>query len=146
MPAVDCGFQNNPDALARFGPTLIVRIGFDENFEPGEGRTPDLPENEYHALVDTGAGESCIDSALAATLNLPVVDRRPVSGVHGQEEVNVHLAQIYFPNLDWTTYGQFCGVHLHAGGQPHSSLIGRTFLRYFSMQYDGPSGSVIISR
>lgn len=118
MPAVDYGFQNNPESLVRFDPTLTVRIRCDENFEPGEGQTPDLPENEYHALVDTGAGESCINSALASTLNLPVVDRRPVTGVHGQEEVNVHLAQIYFPDLDWTADGQFCGVHLHAGGQP----------------------------
>ena len=144
MPSVDCGFQNNPDALVRFGPTLIVRIGFDQNYAPGQ--VPDLPQEEFHALIDTGAGESCIDSALAAALNLPVVDRRPVSGVHGQQEVNVHLGQIYVPALEWTTFGQFCGVHLHAGGQPHSALVGRTFLRNFSMQYDGPTGFVVVSR
>src|SRR5262245_27820099 len=35
------------------------------------------------SLVDTGAMESCIDSGLAMRLNLPIVDRRKISGVHG---------------------------------------------------------------
>src|SRR5713101_2684891 len=58
-------------------------------------------------LVDTGAGESCIDSVLAAHLNLPVVDRRDISGVHGRQTVNMHLAQVVVPSLKFTLYGAF---------------------------------------
>lgn len=144
MPTVDCGFKNFPAALVRLGPTLGVQIGFDQNYTPGEN--PNLPAKIYPALVDTGALESCIDSALAASLRLPVVDRKPVSGAHGRDDVNVHLAQIYCPALDSITYGKFCGVHLNAGGQPHSALIGRTFLQSYSMHYNGPTGSVVLSR
>jgi ABC-type uncharacterized transport system permease subunit len=97
------------------------------------------------ALVDTGASESCIDSLLAATLKLPIVDRRPVSGVHGSKEVNVYLAQIHVPSLNFTIYGAFAGVELKAGGQIHNALVGRTFLRNFKMIYDGKSGDVTIS-
>ena len=149
MPSVECGFSHleEPhcqDSLIQFGPTLAVRIGFDPNFSPGA--LPNLPPTEFHALVDTGASESCIDSGVAQSLGLPIVDRRKVAGVHGSDEVNVHLAQIYVRALSFTSYGQFAGVHLHAGGQPHSALIGRTFLRTFTMVYDGSTGSVILSR
>ena len=100
----------------RFGPTLTVRIGFDDQFGPG--RDPDFPETEYQALVDTGASHSCIDSGLAASLKLPVIDRVGLAGALGGGQVNLHLAQILIPSLQTTVYGGFAGVHLHAGGQP----------------------------
>ena len=98
MPQVECGFPGCPDVLARFGPTLVVRIGFDLGYKPG-GEPPVLPERDHQALVDTGAAQSCIDSGIAMTLNLPIIDRMQVAGVHGLGEVNVHLAQILIPDL-----------------------------------------------
>ena len=149
MPSVECGFPHlpdsrGPDTLVRVGPTLTVQIGFDPEFSPGG--TPNIPSAEFHALVDTGAGESCIDSSVAVSLGLPVVDRQTLAGAHGSGEVNIHLAQLVVPALNLALYGQFAGVHLHAGGQPYSALIGRTFLRAFTMIYDGSTGSVILSR
>lgn len=41
--------------------------------------------------------------------------------------------------------GAFAGVDLKAGGQIHSALIGRTFLRHFKMIYDGRTGTVSLS-
>ena len=81
---------------------------------------------------------------LATNLNLPVVNRRFVSGVQGSFEVNVYMAQVHFPALSKTMYGAFAGVNLVAGGQPHSALIGRTFLRHFTMTYNGKTGLVEI--
>jgi hypothetical protein len=43
---------------------------------------------------DTGATECSIDSLVAVQLNLPVVDKRPVGGIGGQQMVDMHLAQI----------------------------------------------------
>jgi hypothetical protein len=79
-------------------------------------------------------------------LNLPIVDQRQISGVHGAKEVNVHLAQVHIPTLGITLYGPFCGVALVAGGQGHYALIGRTFLQHSTMIYDGRSGTVTLSR
>lgn len=141
MKQTDCGFPE-PDSLVRFGPTLKVLIGFDPHFRPDS--PPGLAANEYHALVDTGASDSCIDSVVASALKLPVIDRINVAGAHGSGEVNVYLAQIKITALDCTIYGRFAGVHLHAGGQPHSALIGRTFLRHMTMEYNGKTGSVTI--
>jgi hypothetical protein len=98
-----------------------------------------------HALIDTGATTSCIVAGLAATLDLPIIDRRAVAGVGGTHEVNMHLAQIYVPELNQTIYGSFAGVNLTAGGQSHVALIGRTFLQHVTMFYDGRAGRVTIS-
>ena len=150
MPTTSVGFDDHgdilgSDALVRFGPTIDVNIGFDAAHQPGVAGRPDLPERRLLAVVDTGAMTSCIDSALAIELRLPVMDREDISGVHGVLAANVHLAQVYLPGLNWTVYGRFHGVHLSEGGQPHSALIGRTFLQDFTMVYEGRTGSVTIS-
>ena len=149
MPTTNCGFgnqtgQSGRDALALYGPTLWVQIGLDPAFLPGLSN-PDLPPENHPALVDTGATESCIDSALALVLHLPIVDRQEVVGIHGADTVNCHLAQIYVPTLNFTVYGLFAGVPLRAGGQPHFALIGRDFLLNFTMTYEGRTGTVILS-
>lgn len=129
--------------LEHVGPSLPVEIGFDPNFRPSV--RPSLPGRQFPALVDTGAAACCIDSALVAALKLPLVDRQQVAGVHGSGEVDMHLAQVYVPALNFTMYGVFAGVHLTAGGQPHFALIGRTFLRNFTLVYEGRTGAVTLS-
>jgi gag-polyprotein putative aspartyl protease len=133
--------------LVAWGPTLIVAVGFDPNYKVGPPWTIPIPGiTGIHALVDTGAGESCIDNLLASQLNLPIVDRRPISGIHGTQMVNMHMAQIHVPTLNFTIYGVFAGVDLAAGGQAHRVLIGRTFLQNFTMFYEGLTGTVKLSR
>jgi predicted aspartyl protease len=150
MPETHCGFSDvtggasGSDLLVTYGPTLYVDIGFDTTFEIGK-TNPAPGITGIKALVDTGAMESCIDSMLAAQLNLPIVDQRMVAGVQGSFMVNVHFAQIRIPSLNFNIYGTFSGVHLSVGGQPHLALIGRTFLKYANMVYDGRTGSVKIS-
>ena len=151
MPSLECGFRDHPQGpgarlLMQFGPTLHVRIGFDEAHRTGAGLTPDLPEQLYPALVDTGAVESCVDARLAKTLQLPVVDRVHVAGVHGKGTVRMHLGQIFIPGLEMTIVGRFAGVHLQDGGQPHLALMGRTFLQGLTLTYDGKTGRVTICR
>jgi predicted aspartyl protease len=152
MAETTCGFNDveggvsGGELLVNFGPTLLVDIGFDEKFDPGDFTKKPKPSLKgVYALVDTGATESCIDNLLAAQLNLPIVDRRSIAGVGGEHVVNVYIAQIHVPSLKFTAYGAFAGVELKAGGQAHSALIGRTFLRNFRMSYDGISGTVTIS-
>ena len=152
MVSTRCGFNNAPgspgsDLLVSYGPTLLVDIGFDLNFKPEvPGLVPVAGIRSVQALVDTGATESCIDGLLAAQLGLPIVDRRPISGVHGAHAVSIHLAQVVVPSLDnCKIYGAFAAVDLASGGQIHRALIGRTFLRNFTMVYEGRTGTVTIS-
>ena len=114
-------------------------------FVPSMEDAPDLPPIQFPALVDTGALDNCIDSSIAERLRLPIVGRQMIAGVHGAEEVNFHLAQIYVPSLDITAHGHSAGVHLVEGGQFHFALLGRTFLRGFRLVYDGRTGEVTLS-
>jgi predicted aspartyl protease len=152
MATIKCGFDSGPsghgrDLLVGIGPTLLVRIGFDPTWDAQviPATVPNIPADLFLALVDTGATESCIDSTLAMRLNMPIIDRRRVSGIQGAGETNVHLAQVYIPALNFNLYGPFCAVELIAGGQAHHALIGRTFLQRFTMIYDGRTGTVTLS-
>jgi hypothetical protein len=151
MHQAKCGFNDVPggatgaDLLTAYGPTILVDIGFDPQFDSTKGGVPVPGIQQQYGLVDTGATESCIDSLLASQLNLPVVDKRMTAGAHGAKEVNVHLAQIHVPVLNFTIWGEFAAVDLAAGGQQHRVLLGRTFLRRFKLAYDGPTGDVTIT-
>lgn len=142
------GFRDSKDVpakdlLVRLGPTLRVDVGFDPDYDGTKPQTPpNLPVKAAWALIDTGASICCIDAALAMHLNLPIIDQRTCSGISGAVEVNMHLAQIHAPSLNFTIYGSFAAVDL-AGGQ-HPVLIGRDFLRHFKMTYDGPTGEVFL--
>ena len=150
MPRIKCGFDDGAGGLGNqllvaLGPTIRVDIGFDSTWKP-KNVNPPLPSMKgLSALIDTGATESCIDSLLAATLNLPIVNRRKLAGAHGAKEVNMHLAQVRIVDLSVTIYGEFAGVDLIAGGQKHHALIGRTLLLNFTMTYDGQTGQVTLS-
>lgn len=147
MPkTAQCGYAGggpvDPRLMLRNqGPELIVDIGFDPNYG-GTGKPNNLGAPGVPALVDTGAGDSYIDNDLAVALKLPIVNQGTVSGSAGKHGVIIYLAQIYVPSLDATIYGPFGGVHLIAGGQRHSALIGRSFLMHFKMIYDGITGAV----
>ena len=152
MPIADCGFVDTDKmlgstSLLQFGPTLWVDIGFDPEYSYGqEGPLPQSSITQVPALVDTGATMSCIDDAVAQSLSLPLVDRQTLSGVGGKHELNVYLAHIVVPTLDFFQYGLFHGVSLTEGEQPHRALIGRTFLQNMMLIYDGRTGRVQIAR
>jgi len=154
MPETKCGFDNVPggasgqELLTTWGPTLFVDIGFDPNYNPSGAplQVPVSGITGVRALVDAGASESCIDAILAAQLNLPIIDKRLISGVGGSHSVNIYMAQVHVPSLAFTLYGPFAGVDLTAGCQIHRALIGRTFLQNFTMIYEGLTGTVKLSR
>lgn len=146
MPIADAGFitkEGHPDKdlLLAFGPTTQVVV---QHYSPDGSEVP--PDSEtVHALIDSGATESCIDSKLAESLGLPIIDKRMCGGVNGSSEHNVYMAQVVIPSVNFTTYGAFMGVHLEDGGQAHKVLLGRSFLAGGIMIYDGLRGIVSIS-
>lgn len=143
MSTTDCGFDTG-ESLQLIGPTLYVEIGFDPAYVPGERNRPSIMDMQWPALVDTGASNSSIDTELATTMMLPIADQEEWSGISGQVTVNIYLAQIHIPALGSTLYGRFAGVQLFNGGQPHRALIGREFLRRYTMNYDGVTGKVTL--
>jgi hypothetical protein len=151
MPTFRCGYTDTPDGSGRDhlvfrAPMLSVRIGFDSSYNSSKPvGYPSLPRDNLLALVDTGSRESCIDSELARRLGLPFIRHRQMVGAHGPKDVNVYRAHMFVPDLNQVVDGEFCAVDLAAGGVPHRALIGRTFLQFYAMTYDGRTGAVTIS-
>ena len=137
------GQDGRPDCLVEAGPMVVVWIGYDHEFHPGDRHGPNLSNTPYNAIVDTGTRDSCIDSDLATELNLPILGQRRLTGVNGSRTVNVYCAQVYFPDLGFLSSHQFPGANL---GKPHHVLIGRDILQNFTMTYQGQTGVVSISR
>ena len=137
--------MHGKDLLISFGPTLKVDIGFDPTFVPTQQAAPVAGVTGLDALVDSGATECCIDALLAAQLNLPMVNQRPIAGAHGARIAPIFMAQMVIPTLGITMYEEFAGVDLVAGGQLHHALLGRSFLARCTMTYDGATGAVSIS-
>ena len=147
MPSAESGFPGDPDLLISSGPFVRVRIGFEPQYDPDDSdRLPGIPSYQYPALIDTGATECCIDATLARALDLPVVDRISIVGAHGPQDTDMYRAQIYVPGLRAMFDGRVAGLPLRSAGQPFFALLGRDFLRMFTMVYDGPTGSVTITR
>lgn len=144
MARAEFGFHNPLD-LIQYGPLIDVQVGFDPDYRPAPVLRAQLPPDTLLALVDTGAQESALDAELAATLDLPVVGRNQIAGAGGVFETTVYMAQIYIPALDFTIIGPFDSANLATSGQPYRAIIGRTFLRYFNLEYEGRTGDVIIS-
>ena len=145
MPLADAGFADSggrPDhtALIGFGPSLEVVVSpfVDPPKPPTEGNTT-------HALVDTGATQSCIDIQIADSLGLPVVDFVMMAGAAGAVRHPLYAARVAIPALEIFQFGAFAGVDLAAGGQPHRVLLGRTFLQGTVMIYDGVRAQVTIA-
>ena len=138
--------SNNPqippaELLRRVGPTIRALVSLPEL--PGTpsqtgGKQPP-PVQQVGALIDTGAFDSCIDEHLATGLQLPIIDRQTVSGVHGPEERNVYLGQINVPDLRRSRRGRFVGLTL---ADHHHVILGREFLRGVIFIYDGETGRV----
>ena len=145
MPLADAAFLDSdgrPDhaALIEFGPSLEVVVSpfVDPPQPPTEGHTT-------HALVDTGATQSCIDIQVAQSLSLPVVDFVMIAGAAGASRHPLYAARVAIPALEIFQFGAFAGVGLTDAEQPHRVLLGRTFLQGTVMIYDGVRAQVTIA-
>ena len=133
MPSTNAGFSNSK-YLALYGPTLWVRVGAQDSTEA----------SQVQALIDTGADLSCVDIDLARNLSLQLADIRPTRGIHGEQRTEFFLAELRIPVLNFIGRGMLAGLQLQSSGFRHSVLLGRDFLRHFSMLYEGRTGATIV--
>lgn len=146
MPLLDAGFHNEQGAvdeikLVQHGPgAMVIVCGSDTSDLSDPKKFKMVP-----ALIDTGASQSCIDRALADSLNLIQVDKITISGVAGPQEHPVYAAHIIAHGLDIVQFGRFAAVNLSDGGQYQAVLLGRDFLRNVLMIYDGLRGQVTVA-
>src|SRR5690242_18496096 len=101
---INCGYSDTPQGLkllAYHGPNIKVSIGLEPTWTKGQNRAPRADKTDIEALIDTGAQECCIDSALAKEIGLPEINKRKVGGV-GLLLVDVYHCQVHIPMLKYT--------------------------------------------
>ena len=148
MLKVSCGFDGSPTGRADLvkGAGLRIDLGVDKNWKPEYQTPPKASKMGVVALLDTGAEQSFLDVGLAAELKLALYDEREVIGIHGAQPASWYIAQVHFPALRLNVRGKFAALHIIQGGMGYHALIGRTFLRYIRMEYNGVTGAVTIFR
>jgi len=98
-----------------------------------------------YALIDTGASVTCVDGEAAASLHLPVVDVvNMVSASHASTRQNV-----YPISLEILGAGIVVGSVMATGAELKTqgliALIGRDFLRFCTLHYNGVAGQFTLA-
>jgi hypothetical protein len=146
--SASCGFPSGGDLpreveLWLRGPTIAVDIGFDLQY--GGSGVPNVGGQDLRALVDTGSRPNFVDLKLAKSLDLVVVDEWTISGSNGKHLVDVFLAHLYVPSLGYVRLGKFGGIPLSDGDHGHLVLLGREFLKDFTLSYEGTTGEAMLT-
>ena len=128
-----------PNSLEEQGPLVQLDIAHGPQ---AQGQSFQFHHGDYTALIDTGARMSCIDSALAERLNLPIIGP-PIHGIAagGHFKADPVLGLIHLPKLETLVYGRFLTLPLVEHEQRYQSLIGRDILRRGKITYDGIAGT-----
>jgi predicted aspartyl protease len=90
------------------------------------------------AVIDTGADCSCIDNSLAAELGLVSLNVRLVHTPSGNTKQPVYDCQLHLPNRKAPNLAfefDVCGAKL--ADQPYRALLGRDFLKHFTLVNNG---------
>ncbi len=139
MTVVNAPATFSKETLLKQGPILEVVIGYKvEQLDPSHA---------LYALIDTGADDPVIGKRFASSLGLPVIRECEVAGATGIEEATIYLGQIYVPSLDVGIYQEIIALDLEmTSSRDYQALLGRTFLQYFKMEYDGMTGAVTLTK
>ena len=110
-----------------------------------------IPKTLVHNLmVDTGAQSTCVEDKIAQALGLVPVRYAEMMGVSGKPENYpvYRMAIVIGMSEDGTGAGHQANFVADVVGTPsppvpltHVGLIGRDFLKYMKLVYDGPKGT-----
>jgi hypothetical protein len=130
--------------LKSHGPRVQVEIGIHQVFATQlQSQNVALPSAyKGTALVDTGASVNCVDSDLANSMGLPIVDVVTMaSASHAGTPANVYPIRIELLGLGYSfDIGRTLGASLRAQG--FDALIGRDILDRCTLIYSGALGQI----
>ncbi|MEJ7624213.1 MAG: retroviral-like aspartic protease family protein [Pyrinomonadaceae bacterium] len=134
-------------ALQQRGPVVQIIVGIAQTFADQllqQGATLPTPFSGV-ALIDTGASVTCIDDAIAQNIGLPVIDVVTMaSASHASTQQNVY--PIHMQIVGSPIRGEVAnaiGANLQSQGI--IALIGRDFLQYCTLHYNGLTGAITLS-
>ena len=94
------------------------------------------------ALIDTGASMDGIDLALAKMLKLRSFNTGEVHTASDTILAPIFQVHLQIPEFQISGNIEMYGLKLSKAGLAYNVLLGRSFLRHFVMNYDGPNGRV----
>jgi hypothetical protein len=134
--------QDGPLAEARLSPP---RIQAEQLFAKGKK----VPSVAAKLMIDTGAAKTAVDNAFAARLNLVPIRYEQVVGLSQEsQECPVYLLVLRLnvtldgKRMEYFRPTEALGIPSPREGEPYSGFIGRDFLAFWRLTYDGPSGAV----
>jgi len=108
-----------------------------------------VPSVAAKLMLDTGAAKTAIDNDLAAELNLVPIRFEQVVGVSQEsQECPVYLLVLRIDvtqngkKMEYSCSTEALGIPSPRQGEPYGGFIGRDFLAFWRLTYDGPSGVV----
>lgn len=132
--------------LMQNGPCVQSTIGLADVFAQQlqqQGQPLPTPVSGL-ALIDTGASSTCIDESVAQQLGLPAIDVvQMTSASHANTQQNVYPAKITLMNGIPINVPRAIGAALKS--QNIIALIGRDFLQYCTLFYNGLTGEITLS-
>ena len=135
MPVASCGFTGLPGRLIDTGPELQVELtnpwALDER------------PRAYKALIDTGANHCFVSGRVADDLRLERFDTEDFRGAAGRFASPRYLVYLRIPQV--ATRASILLARLPDADQiGRSVLLGRDFLQFYRLVYDGPTGDVTL--
>jgi hypothetical protein len=97
----------------------VNQCGITQAFDPASSATPP-PVVQFNAIWDTGATNCVITQAVVDACGLAPIGMTRVQGVHGTEDAEVYLVNVYLPNQVFfqsvrVTKGAFVGADILIG-------------------------------
>jgi len=136
--------QDGPLVEARLSPPRIQS-------EQLSAKGMKAPSVAAKLMIDTGAAKTAVDNALAAKLNLVPIRYEQVVGVSQEsQECPVYLLVLRLnvtqdgKRMEYSRPTEALGIPSPRQGEPYNGFIGRDFLAFWRLTYDGPSGAVEI--
>jgi hypothetical protein len=106
------------------------------NDAANNGRTDSIRSATFDALIDTGADCCIVDPSVLAHLSLSSSGTGYDVGMHGAGETGRVQITLALPSANFT-YAGLLFVKLLRPSQHFDILLGRDFLQYFKMDWDG---------
>jgi predicted aspartyl protease len=136
--------------LVQDGPLVKVRLSPPRiQAEQMSAKGKKVPSVAAKLMLDTGAAKTAIDNDLAAELNLVPIRFEQVVGVSQEsQECPVYLLVLRIDvtqngkKMEYSCSTEALGIPSPRQGEPYSGFIGRDFLAFWRLTYDGPSGVV----
>jgi len=91
-------------------------------------------------IIDTGASAICVDSRITKRLGLIASNRKPVQMADGRIEIaTIYTARMQIQALGFDDLVQVFAIEMKSPKPVSRVLIGRSFLRNYIVNYNGPT-------